>query len=1006
MANEDGFGQFYSASEQGSPARGAREPGTSPAPRIDGYRLLRAIGEGGMGVVWLAEQQRPVRRRVALKVMKHLGGAEASLRRFRAESQAMALMEHENIAKILDAGTAENGAPYFAMEFVEGEPITQFCDRRGLGLRQRLELMVSVCLAVQHAHQKGVLHRDLKPSNVLVTEQDGVAIPKVIDFGLAKALEHTTQLNDDSVRTEIGRVVGTLNYMSPEQATVDPVVDVDTRTDIYALGVLLYELLTGTTPLEIASLRQKTMVHLLQEIREGAPPPPSERLSTASALFRGGVERKVSLSKLRQVLRGELDWVVMKALDKDRDRRYPSATGLAEDLQRYMHHEPVHARPPSTSYKVKKFVRKHRAFVAVSCAFLALLIVGIALSTLFAMRSRVAERRASQAADVAQKAAIDAKATLKLLTDAFESVDPGEAGAPAVLATDVLQRAEVGLASSEMGVAAKADVLLTLARCYLSLGDHHESLGLAQQVFDASNDQTLELAEHRVQAATAIAKAVHAGGERRDALADFQTAADEARRVFGQTHPSFLRCLNNLAFAHHSIGEVKEAIELYERVLERRSAMHAADHEDVLMSQNNLAAAYETAGRSDDAIRIHKVVLASRRRKWPSGHPDVISSLNNLGVALLRTGRFDEAVPYLKEARRAMSQRFGRDHPRTLTCQNNLASALSECGDVSAAKTLHEETLAGRRRRLGDKHPDTLGSMNNLARVLVTLGEFEAATTLFSKTLEATRETLGGEHWRAFATQGSLADTLRILGRYQESLTHFSECVPKATEILPENHPLALHLQNRYSRALDAVGRFEEAIPMLQSVCRKQVRRRGTDHADAIACHLALASMLLQADRPDAARLVCFDVWEIAKDLPESRDDERAQARELLGRSLVASGRSEEGRTILEECLARYDTFESVSWRKPAVEASLGEAWLAQGNSEAALGMLTNAWKGLERSQAEIPYPDRHRMRVRVAQGLLRSTKELGLSEESALWESECASLSRGPNHAEKASSE
>jgi serine/threonine protein kinase len=351
-------------------------PGTVIGP----YKLREQLGEGGMGLVFVAEQQQPVRRKVALKVIKPGMDSKQVLARFEAERQALALMEHPHIAKVFDAGTTASGRPYFVMELVKGVPITAYCDQNRLTTRQRLDLFLSVCQAVQHAHQKGVIHRDLKPSNVMVTVHDVTPVVKVIDFGLAKATGH--QLTDKTVYTGIAQLVGTPLYMSPEQAGLSG-LDVDTRSDIYALGVLLYELLTGMTPFDQETLRQAGYDEMRRIIREDEPPKPSARLST---LEKGKLsticeQRGVEPRKLSQQVRGELDWIVMKALDKDRNRRYESARAFAADVQRYLNDEPVQACPPAAGYRLKKFARRNKvALTLVGLAAALVVVLGGALA--------------------------------------------------------------------------------------------------------------------------------------------------------------------------------------------------------------------------------------------------------------------------------------------------------------------------------------------------------------------------------------------------------------------------------------------------------------------------------------------------------------------------------------------------------------------------------------------------------------------------------------------------
>ena len=358
---------------------------------IGPYRCVRQIGEGGMGIVYHAQQIQPIRRDVALKIIKPGMDTRQVIARFETERQALAVMDHPNISHVFDAGTTSNGRPYFVMELVDGIPITHYCDSKQLSIRERIDLFIPVCQAIQHAHQKGVIHRDVKPSNILVCEQDGKPTPKVIDFGLAKALGH--QLSDASMVTNPCVVVGTPVYMSPEQADLTR-HDVDTRADVYSLGAVLYELLTGTTPLQQESLANTIYTDVLQRIRKEHTERPSLRLRQSSTSADTATHRQSDPTRLAKLLSGELDWITMKALEKDRTRRYETANGLARDLQRHLAGDPVGAGPPSTTYRMGKFIRKHRVWLATAAAFASVLVAGVIVSTGLAIRANRAEQEA------------------------------------------------------------------------------------------------------------------------------------------------------------------------------------------------------------------------------------------------------------------------------------------------------------------------------------------------------------------------------------------------------------------------------------------------------------------------------------------------------------------------------------------------------------------------------------------------------------------------------------
>ena len=705
-------------------AGGPRPPGVHeprrPEPASFGpYHLLERIGEGGMGEVWLAEQSEPVRRKVALKVIKRGMDSKRVVARFESERQALALMQHPCIARVFDGGETPGGRPYFVMEYVRGKPITEHCDQQRLGTRARIELFMQVCDGVQHAHHKAIIHRDLKPTNILVALDGERAEPKIIDFGIAKATAGSSE--EDAGLTELGQMIGTPEYMSPEQAEISE-QNVDTRTDVYALGIVLYELLVGALPFEAGELRRAGFDGLRRQIREVEPPRPSTRLSrlgeTSTALAHN---RQTDPRALASVLRGDLDWIVMKALEKDRDRRYSSPSELAADLGRYLRNEPIVARPPSAAYKTSKFVRRHRLAVAFAGSMLVLLISFAITMTLQA--GRIARER-----DRANSEATAASEVSDFLVGLFEVSDPYAAQGNSITARQILDRgAERIRQELNDQPRVQARLMDTMGEVYMRLGLYDESRPLLE--------------------------------EARQALA----------RSVGADHPDAARNLENLGVLLAQTGEFDAARPLYERSLALREAAFGPEHVEVASVVGNLGSLALRTGKLEEARGHYERALRIREAVLGPDHPEVARSLTNLAILARREGNDAAARPAFERAVQVFEKAYGPDHSDTAQAIHNLAVLLGTMGESTTARGLYERSLAIRERVLGPDHPDVATSLNNLGNILGASHDYAGARRLHERALAIRRSRLGPAHRETAQSLNNIAITLKSEGRLAEA---------------------------------------------------------------------------------------------------------------------------------------------------------------------------------------------------------------------------------------------
>jgi serine/threonine protein kinase/tetratricopeptide (TPR) repeat protein len=851
-----------------------------PDTSIGPYRLIDRIGQGGMGTVFLAEQTQPVQRQVAVKIIRPGLDSDKVIARFEAERQALALMDHPHIAKILEAGTTPAGRPYFVMELIRGEPITPYCDGRRLTLRERLEIFISVCQAVQHAHQKGIIHRDLKPSNVLVALYDGKAVPKVIDFGIAKATGG--KLTERTLSTEVGSVVGTLEYMSPEQAESGE-LDIDTRSDIYSLGALLYELLTGTTPLQPSLRRGTSLMGQLRIIREEDPPRPSTRLSTTEELPTIAANRGVEPKKLLGLLRGDLDWIAIKCLEKDRTRRYATANALARDLERYLNAEPVEACPPSAAYRLGKFAQRHRVGVAAGLAVAAALLLGAVVSVWQAV--------------VASRAKQDALAAAAAEKNAKETAQAKEAEIRAVL--DFVQK-RIFAAARPKGQQGGLGHDVTLERALVA------ALPFVDKSF---TEQPLVEAQLRMTLGHSFTYL----GKPQIAAEQYQRARALYTEQLGPDHPNTLETLTNLASSYATLGRYDEALKLREEALARHQATLGPDHPDTLVCMNNLANSYASLGRYEAALKLHQEMLALRRAKFGPDNDYTLSSMNNVVACYYYLGRLEEAVGLCEEALKLRETKYSRDHPDTLESMANLASLYLNLRQYEKSLELHKEALTLRRVRLGPKHPDTLSSMNNLANCLRNMGRHDEALKLHEEVVAARQAEFGPDHHKTLVDMENLAFAYFAVGQHDKALKLHEQVVPRLkAQIGPSHHDT---LASIWGMANLRLRDFEKAKDARG--CRAMAEEcEATQPTDAnrlytLACYRAVTASVFRASdkaqdsarqaNAEADRAITWlkksiaagfkDVAHIKKDKDFDALRDRADFQELVGQLQARSSK-------------------------------------------------------------------------------------------------------------------
>ena len=729
-----------SGSEPSNPAGSEASPhfvGRGLPEQVGPFRILGRLGEGGMGVVYLAEQTEPVRRRVALKMLREGFAGRVLRARFEAERHAVARLHHPNVAQLFEAGSTAEGQPYFAMELIEGRPLTTYCDVERLSIRERIDLFRSVCEGVQHAHQRGLLHRDLKPANILVAKDDSGAVPKILDFGIAKAIDRP--LIDGTLWTG-DHVIGTPAYLSPEAVgAAGAGLDLDTRSDVYALGIVLYELLVGVRPLDLEGL---PLVETLRWVAEKSPPAPSARWAALEPEICGRLAelRQVEPGTLDRLLQGDLDWILQKAIARDRADRYPSVEHLSADLERHLHDEPVEAGPPSTFYRLKKFVRRRRGVVAAGGLVFASLILGLT-GTLVNLE------RANQEAAAARQALEEAEEISGFLENLFEVSDPGEARGSEVTARELLDRgAEEILGGFEDRPLVKARFLVTIGRVFQKLGLYDRSRPLLEEAVAIRRSEPSASPAELATAFAELGSVLLERGAYDEAEPILREALEAREKALSPDDPTLATDLDHLARLAFHQGSYDESETLYGRAIDLRTRAFGPDDRSLASSLGSLGILYWYQGRFDEAEPLLRRTLEIAETHLGPDHPEVGKHLNNLGGLYGTMGRMEDSERLFRRSLEVAEKTLGPDHPTLAQAINNLALILQETGRYADAEPLYRRALAIREQALGPVNSEVAVSLTNLGSLYEAQGQFDEAVAYLRRALSIREQTVGADH--------------------------------------------------------------------------------------------------------------------------------------------------------------------------------------------------------------------------------------------------------------------